>query len=59
MTKKEKIFDRFYQINESHSQIGADLGLSIVKRIIELSEGKIKVECMNGESSILKYNYKN
>lgn len=42
--EKEKVFDRFYQIDKSHSQNGAGLGLSIVKRIIELSEGTIFVE---------------
>ena len=32
----EKIFDRFYQIDKTHSGKGAGLGLAIVKRIIEL-----------------------
>jgi len=44
LEEKEKIFDRFYQIDRSHSQNGAGLGLSIVKRILELSDGKIFVE---------------
>ncbi len=42
--EKSKIFDRFYQIDKSHSQNGAGLGLSIVKRIIELSNGEIIVD---------------
>lgn len=50
--EKEKIFDRFYQIDKSHSQNGAGLGLSIVKRILELSEGKIYVESEKGKGSI-------
>lgn len=46
MTKEEskKIFDRFYQVDKMHSEGGAGLGLTIVKRIIELSKGKIEVE---------------
>lgn len=48
---KEKIFDRFYQEDESHSQTGSGLGLAIVKRIIELSEGEILVESENGKGA--------
>lgn len=46
MNKEEckKIFDRFYQVDKMHSEGGAGLGLTIVKRIIELSKGKIEVE---------------
>ena len=40
----DKIFERFYQIDKSHSEEGSGLGLAIVKRIIELSEGNIKFE---------------
>lgn len=40
----EKIFDRFYQIDKSHSEEGSGLGLAIVKRILELSEGKIEIK---------------
>lgn len=39
-----KIFNRFYQIDESHSNQGYGLGLAIVKRIIELSNGKIEIK---------------
>lgn len=47
----EKIFDRFYQADESHSQSGFGLGLTIVKRIIELSEGEILIDSKKGEGS--------
>lgn len=40
----EKIFERFYQVDKSHSGEGSGLGLAIVKRIIELFSGEIKVE---------------
>ncbi|MBU3178351.1 HAMP domain-containing histidine kinase [Clostridium estertheticum] len=52
MSKKtvEHVFDRFYQGDTSHSSVGNGLGLSLVKRIIDLVEGKIKVdsECGKG-----------
>ena len=40
----EKAFERFYQIDKSHSEEGSGLGLAIVKRIVELSEGKIEIK---------------
>ena len=51
MDNTEKIFDRFYQADESHSRSGCGLGLAIVKRIIELSKGKILIESKKGEGS--------
>jgi len=43
-----KIFDKFYQCDESHKTEGHGLGLSIVKRIIELTGGNI--ECRSQEN---------
>ena len=40
----EKIYSRFYQVDKSHSGEGSGLGLSIVKRIIELSSGTINIK---------------
>jgi len=57
MSKKtiEHVFDRFYQGDTSHSAIGNGLGLSLVKRVIDLVEGEIKVdsECGKGTEFIL------
>ena len=52
----EKVFERFYQIDKSHSEEGSGLGLAIVKRIIELSEGEIKFESKEnkGTTAIVK-----
>lgn len=40
----EKAFERSYQIDKSHSKEDSGLGLVIVKKILELSEGDIKIE---------------
>lgn len=40
---QKRIFTRFYQVDKSHSETGSGLGLTIVKRIIELSDGTIEV----------------
>ena len=49
--QKSKIFERFYQIDKSHSENGSGLGLAIVKRIVELSNGKIEVDSKKGEGT--------
>ncbi len=42
--EKEKIFNKFYQSDSSHSKEGNGIGLSIVKSIVELHKGNISVE---------------
>lgn len=41
---KKHIFDKFFQVDNSHSQKGIGLGLSIVSRILELINGSIDCE---------------
>ncbi|HHV28208.1 sensor histidine kinase [Acetivibrio mesophilus] len=41
---KKRIFDKFFQGDKSHAVKGNGLGLSIVKRIVELCKGDIVVE---------------
>lgn len=41
---KEKIFEKFYQGDHSRKTEGNGLGLALVKRIVDLCEGKIYVE---------------
>ena len=47
----KKIFDRFYQIDKSHTKPGAGLGMTIAKRIVELSGGKIEVTSKLNENT--------
>ena len=46
--KRERIFNKFYQVDESHAGAGNGIGLAIVKRIVELHGGSVAVECADG-----------
>ncbi len=46
--KQERIFQKFYQADESHSAEGNGVGLAVVKKVIELHEGTVTVSCVDG-----------
>ncbi len=45
------IFDKFYQVDKSHSSEGNGLGLALTKKIINLSNGTISVNSKVNEGS--------
>ncbi len=50
---QEKLFHKFYQVDESHSIEGNGIGLAIVKRIVELHKGRVRVESKDGMVSFI------
>ena len=51
---KNRIFERFYQGDSAHASDGNGLGLSIVKRIVDLYDGNIRVETLIGNGTTFK-----
>lgn len=49
-----RIFDRFYQADGSRSHEGVGLGLCLVKRILDMLNGQIKVTSRPGEGSTFR-----
>ena len=58
---QEGIFERFSQVDKSLSRSaeGSGMGLSFVKSIVEMHEGKVSVESKVGEGSIFKFELPN
>lgn len=54
--KQNFIFDAFYQCEESHKKDGNGLGLSIVKRILELLNGSIACHSIEGNGTQMTVN---
>jgi signal transduction histidine kinase/ligand-binding sensor domain-containing protein/DNA-binding response OmpR family regulator len=58
----EKLFDRFYQVDSrnfsSYPSIGSGIGLSIVKNLVELHDGRILVESKENQYTIFRMRFK-
>ncbi len=51
--KQDKIFNKFYQAEESHTSVGNGIGLAIVKQVVELHAGKVSVESVDSKTSFM------
>lgn len=51
--KLKKIFNKFYQADESHSREGNGIGLVIVRKVVDLHNGRIDVTCENGKTTFV------
>lgn len=46
------LFEKFYQGDVSHTTQGNGLGLSLVKRILDLSDGEIRIKSEKGQGTV-------
>ncbi len=46
--QQSRIFDKFYQADESHSTEGNGIGLALVRKIVQLHEGEVSVTSEKG-----------
>ncbi len=45
--KRQRIFNKFYQLDVSHGTEGNGIGLAVVKRVVDLHGGSVSVNCEN------------
>ena len=50
-SQQKRIFEKFYQGDTSHSSEGAGVGLSVVRKIVELHRGRIVLESTEQETA--------
>ena len=51
--KLEKVFDRFYQVDSSHTRgyEGSGIGMALARELVELHKGKISVQSIEGRGT--------
>lgn len=49
---RDKIFNKFYQVDESHASFGNGIGLAIVKKIVEMHRGEVFVTCTDDSTAL-------
>ena len=49
--KQDRLFQKFYQADESHATEGSGIGLSIAHKIVELHGGRINVDSRKGRTA--------
>ncbi len=48
----DKIFNKFYQADESHAEEGNGIGLAIVKKVVDLHNGQVWAQNKNGATTL-------
>ena len=48
-----RVFDRFYRVDSSRSSDGAGLGLALVKSIVDLHGGSVRIDSEVGHGTIV------
>jgi signal transduction histidine kinase/DNA-binding response OmpR family regulator len=49
--KQRKVFERFYQVSDAHKESGTGIGLSLVKELVQILNGKIELQSTLGVGS--------
>ncbi len=49
---QDKIFNKFYQGDESHASFGNGIGLAVVKKIVEMHHGVVFVSCTEDSTTL-------
>jgi two-component system sensor histidine kinase KdpD len=52
---QQKVFDKFFRVNEESAQSGVGLGLSICRAIVEAHGGKIQVTNRSGGGTLFQF----